>query len=132
MKQHYFNGKVILDENDTSKMNYIIEDNSTKEQTSITEILDNIFNSTKFNKKLVRILGRVHNHNSIKDLNGMGNLLRCRSNYSCIEGYCIGSLQLDLRLFDLVGFEVEVILEDYTDFVFSGGLVKNENATSIS
>jgi len=131
MKQHYFNGKVILDETTQDKMNYIIEDKLTKEQSSITEILDNIFNSLKFDNKLVRILGKVYNHDSIKDLNGMGNLLMCRSNTSRIEGYCIGSLQLNVKLFDLVGFDVEVILEDYTDFSFSEVRVKNEDAKSI-
>jgi len=131
LKTYYFNGKLILDETN-KKMNYIIEDKLTKEQTSITEILDNIFNSSKFDNKLVRVLGRVYNHDSIKDLNGMGNLLICRSNSSRTEGYCIGSLQLENKLFDAVNFDVEIYLEDYTDFVFSEVCVRNEDAKSIS
>ena len=130
MKTYYFNGKLILDETN-KKMNYIIEDKLTKEQLSLTNILDNIFNSSKFDNKLVRVLGRVYNHNSIKDLNGMGNLLMCRSNSSRVEGYCIGSLQFENKLFDAVNFDVEIYLEDYTNFVFSEAMIRNEDAKSI-
>ena len=126
MKTYYFNDKLILDETN-KKMNYIVEDKLTKEQISLTNILDNIFNSSKFNNKLVRVLGRVYNHDSIKDLNNLFS--SCNSSH--VEGYCIGSLQLENKLFDAVNFDVEIYLEDYTNFVFSEAMIRNEDAKSI-
>jgi len=128
MQKHYFNGQLILS-SESDRMNFCVIDKVDQSQKSITDILDNIFNSSNFDNKLVRVLGKIYN--SSETFNGMGNLLMCRDK-SHVEGYCIGSLQLDLELFKHTGKYIEIILEDYTDFVFSEVTVKNEDAKSIS
>jgi len=127
MQKHYFNGQLILS-SESDRMNFCVIDNVDQSQKSITDILDNIFNSSNFDNKLVRVLGKIYN--SSETFNGMGNLLMCRDK-SHAEGYCIGSLQLDLELFKHTDKFIEIILEDYTDFVFSEVRVKNEDAKSI-
>jgi len=133
MKQYYFNGQLILDEKIQNKMNYIIIDKLTKEQTSLSNLLDNIFNSTNSIAKLVRVLGRIQNNitNKTEPITGMGNLLMCRDK-SHAEGYCIGSLQLDYMLFENVGNDLELLVEDYTNFVFTEATISNDKAKSIS
>ena len=128
MKKYHFTGQLELSDSklDQSRINYIIINNETKEQSSLSDILDNIFNSQNSINKLVRIIGRTNN----AEFNGMGNLLMCHDK-SHVEGYCIGSLQLDYKLFNLIGEYIEVYLEDYTDFSFSEVKIRNEDAKSI-
>ena len=42
MKSYYLNGLLTLNENNSSKMDYIITDKITQEQTSIINILEEI------------------------------------------------------------------------------------------
>jgi len=129
MKKYHFSGELSISDTPSinNKMNYIINDTGTLEQTSITDILDNIFNGRNINNKLVRVLGRANN----VEFNGMGNLHMCRDNSQRVEGYCIGSMQLESKLFGLVGEFVEIYLEDYTDFKISEELIHNDKAKSI-
>jgi len=129
MKTYHFQGQLSISDTNSinNKINYIITSPSDNSQTSLTNILDNIFNGKNINNKLVRVLGRVNNI----EFNGMGCLHMCRSNEQKVEGYCVGSMQLESKLFENVGNQIEILLEDYTDFVFSEVRVKNENAKSI-
>jgi len=120
MKSYYLNGLLTLNENNSSKMDYIIKDKTSQEQTSITSILVS---------KLIRVVGRVYN--STTTFNGMGNLHMCRDKSHKVEGCCIGSFQLENELFKNVDNELELILEDYTNFEIAEELISNDKAKSI-
>ena len=130
MKTIYLNGKLILDETNQLKMDYIIKDSITNVETSITNILEEIFNRGVTVSKLIRVIGRVYD--SQISFNGMGNLHMCRDKSHNIEGYCIGSFQLENELFKNIGEDLEFLLEDYTSFEIVEDLIKNEDAKSIS
>jgi len=129
MKSIYLNGKLTLNENNSSKMDYIITDKTNQEQTSITSILEEIFNRDSSISKLIRVVGRVYN--STTTFNGMGNLHMCRDKSHKVEGYCIGSFQLENELFNNVGNILELVLEDYTSFEVVEELISNDKAKSI-
>ena len=129
MKSYYLNGLLTLNENNSSKMDYIITDKTSQEQTSITSILEEIFNRDSSVSKLIRVVGRVYN--STTTFNGMGNLHMCRDKSHKVEGYCIGSFQLENELFKNVGNILELVLEDYTGFKIAEELIHNEDAKSI-
>lgn len=128
MKTYHFQGKLYISDINSinNKINYIITDKSTNEEISITNILDNIFNGKNINNKLVRVLGRSNNI----EFNGMGCLHMCRNNEEKVEGYCVGSMKLENKLFENVGNDIEIYLEDYTHFVFSEANIHNEDAKS--
>jgi len=130
MKSYYLNGLLTLNENTRSKMDYIITDKITQEQTSITSILEEIFNRDSSVSKLIRVVGRVYN--STTTFNGMGNLHMCRDKSHKVEGYCIGSMQLENWLFKNVDNELELVIEDYTSFEIAEELMSNDKAKSIS
>ena len=130
MKSIYLNGQLILDENQNNKMDYIIIDKVTQEKTNITSILEEIFNRDSSISKLVRVVGRVYN--STESFNGMGNLHMCRDKSHKVEGYCIGSMQLENWLFKNVDNELELVIEDYTSFEIAEELMSNDKAKSIS
>jgi len=130
MKSYYLNGLLTLNENNLSKMDYIIKDKITQEQTSITSILEEIFNRDSSISKLVRVVGRVYN--STESFNGMGNLHMCRDKSHKVEGYCIGSMQLENWLFKNVDNFCELVIEDYTSFEIAEELMSNEDAKSVS
>ena len=130
MKSYYLNGLLTLNENTRSKMDYIITDKITQEQTSITSILEEIFNRDSSVSKLIRVVGRIYN--STTTFNGMGNLHMCRDKSHKVEGYCIGSFQIENILFENVGSEIEVVIEDYTSFEIAEDLMSNDKAKSIS
>jgi len=130
MKSYYLNGLLTLNENNLSKMDYIITDKTTQEQTSITSILEEIFNRDSSISKLVRVVGRVYN--STTTFNGMGNLHMCRDKSHKVEGYCIGSMQLENWLFKNVDNFCELVIEDYTSFEIAEELMSNDKAKSIS
>ena len=130
MKSYYLNGLLTLNEKNTSKMDYIITDKTTQEQTSITSILEEIFNRDSSVSKLIRVVGRIYN--STTTFNGMGNLHMCRDKSHKVEGYCIGSFQIENILFENVGSEIEVVIEDYTSFEIAEDLMSNDKAKSIS
>jgi len=129
MKSIYLNGQLILDENQSDKMEYIIIDKVSQEKTSITSILEEIFNRDSSISKLVRVVGRVYN--STESFNGMGNLHMCRDKSHKVEGYCIGSMQIENWLFKNVDNFCELVVEDYTSFEIAEELCKNEDAKSV-
>jgi len=130
MKSYYLNGLLTLNENNLSKMDYIITDKITQEKTNITSILEEIFNRDSSISKLVRVVGRVYN--STETFNGMGNLHMCRDKSHKVEGYCIGSMQLENWLFKNVNNFCELVIEDYTSFEIAEELMSNDKAKSIS
>jgi len=75
------------------------------------------------------VVGRVYN--STTTFNGMGNLHMCRDKSHKVEGYCIGSFQLENELFNNVGNILELVLEDYTSFEVVEELISNDKAKSI-
>lgn len=129
MKTLHFNGKLTLSDSiqDENRMNYIIEDKISNEKHSITDILEEIFNRDASVSKLVRVIGRINSNGH--SFNGMGNLHMCFDK-SRVQGYCIGSMQFELQLFELVDCEIEIILEDYTTFETVEGIQNNEDAKS--
>jgi len=129
MRKYHFQGKLTISDipSINNRINYIITSSSDNSGTSLTNILDNIFNGKNINNKLVRVLGRANNI----EFNGMGCLHMCRTNEQKVEGYCVGSMQLESKLFGLVGEFVEIYLEDYTDFKILEELIHNEDAKSI-
>ena len=129
MKSIYLNGQLILDENQNNKMEYIIVDKITQDKTNVTLILEEIFNRDSSISKLVRVVGRVYN--STESFNGMGNLHMCRDKSHKVEGYCIGSMQLENWLFKNVDNFCELVIEDYTSFEVVEELISNDKAKSI-
>ena len=129
MRKYHFQGKLTISDipSINNRINYIITSSSDNSGTSLTNILDNIFIGKNINNKLVRVLGRANNI----EFNGMGCLHMCRTNEQKVEGYCVGSMQLESKLFGLVGEFVEIYLEDYTDFKILEELIHNEDAKSI-
>ena len=129
MKPYYLNGLLTINENQNNKIDYIITDKSTQVETSITNILEEIFNRDLSISKLIRVVGRVYNSNIT--FNGMGNLHMCRDKSHKIEGYCIGSFQFENVLFNNIDNDLELVIEDYTDFKISEELIHNDKAKSI-
>jgi len=130
MRKYHFQGKLTISDipSINNRINYIITSSSDNSGTSLTNILDNIFNGRNINNKLVRVLGRANN----VEFNGMGNLHMCRDKSHKVEGYCIGSMQLENWLFKNVDNFCELVIEDYTSFEIAEELMSNDKAKSIS
>lgn len=112
MIKHYLNGILTLDEQDQSRMNYVITNLSDGIQQSITDILDTIYNSSNTINKLVRVFGRIYNSNHT--FTGFNSLYITKDNTGVL-GYHIGNFQLERQLYELVGEKIELLLEDYTE-----------------
>lgn len=113
MKEHYFIGKLILDENDINRMNYIVSDLvDNNSQKSITDLLDKIYNSNNTINKLIRVIIKPFNSNIVY---GKFQSLCIKKDKFGIHSYHIGEFPLENKLFELVGSNVEMWLEDYTD-----------------
>jgi len=112
LQEHYFNGLLILDEQDQSRMNYIVTDLADNSKQSITDLLDRIYNSTNTISKLMRIVIKPYNSNN---LYSSFQSLCIKKDIHGIIGYFVGELALDNKLFELVGSNVEVWVDDYTD-----------------
>jgi|GEM_PF-2412603 len=136
MQSILLKGQVILDENDLSRMNYLIHCPSTNKEVSLTDILDIIYNSKNAIKKLVRICGKVcvngHSISRIKELNGFEGLYIKEDKYHT-QSYHIGNFPVENELFELIGEEIELILEDYTnsisEFITASEDVTDDTAT---
>ena len=101
MQKHYFNGEISLDENDLSRMNYII-----------TDILDTIYNSKNTIKKLIRVAIRVYNSN--ETFHGFESLHISKDKYKTYS-YHVGSFAIENTLYSLIGSKVEIVVEDYNN-----------------
>jgi len=114
MKNHYLNGEIFLDENDQSRMNYLIKDEITGKQISVTDILDTIYNSKNTINKLVRVMGRIYE--SGHTFFGFESL-HISKDKTGIYSYHIGNFQIELQLYELAcnNSKVELVIEDYTD-----------------
>ena len=104
-----FDGVIQLDDS-TNKINYLIIDKNNNSK-NITKILDTIYNSKNIDK-LIRIHGLVCENNDT--FNGFAKLHIKKDRFG-IEGYHVGNFALDLQLDLLVGKEVKILLEDYTN-----------------
>lgn len=116
MKTLYLKGIVSLDKNDLSRMNYIITNEKSNIQTSITDILDTIYNSTNSIKKLIRVAGKICcNGHTFHCFEG----LHIQKETKHIESYFVGNFPLEKQLYELAEFgeEVEIIIEDYTNSI---------------
>lgn len=114
MQTIYMNGTVSLDESDLNRMNYIITSLADKTQTSITDILDTIYNSENTISKLVRVCGRIYDTNHT--FNGFESLHISKDKYKTLS-YHIGSFPIENQLYELIGCNVEILIEDYTDSI---------------
>jgi hypothetical protein len=113
MINYYLNGEISLDDNDQSRMNYLIEDLSTKEKTSITDILDGIYNGNNTIKKLVRVSGRLYNSHALP-FNGFESLHISKDKYGTYS-YHVGNFPIENQLYEMIGKCCELVIEDYTD-----------------
>ena len=112
MINHYLNGEISLDENDLSRMNYIITCPIDGTQNSITDILDTIYNSKNTIKKLIRVAGRVYNSN--ETFHGFESLHISKDKYKTYS-YYVGSFAFENTLYNLIGSKVEIVIEDYNN-----------------
>jgi len=113
MTNHYLNGTISLDETDQSRMNYIITSLENGIQISITDILDKIYKSKNTIKKLIRVSGRIYNNHTLP-FNGFESLHISKDKYGTYS-YHIGNFPIENQLYELIGKNVELIIEDYTD-----------------
>jgi len=104
-----FDGVIQLDDSG-NKMNYLIIDKNNNSK-NITKILDTIYNSKNIDK-LIRVHGLVCENNDT--FNGFAKL-HIKKDIFGIESYHVGNFALDLKLDLLVGKEVKILLEDYTN-----------------
>lgn len=113
MTPHLLSGTISLDENDLNRMNYIITSLSDGKQTSITDLLDTIYNSKNTINKLVRVTGRLYNNHTLP-FNGFQSLHISKDKYNTMS-YHIGNFAFENQLFELIGTNIELLIEDYTD-----------------
>jgi hypothetical protein len=113
MQEHYFNGSLILDENDQSRMNYIVKPLADNSQQSITDLLDGIYNSNNTISKLMRIVIKPFNSNKVYTV--FQSLCIKKDMKYGTYSYHVGDSPLENKLFELVGSNIEVWIEDYTD-----------------
>ena len=107
-----FDGVIQLDDSG-NKINYLITNkNKNNNSKNITKILDTIYNSKNTIDKLIRVHGLVCENNDT--FNGFAKL-HIKKDIFGIEGYHVGNFALDLKLDLLVGKEVKILLEDYTN-----------------
>lgn len=118
-------GIVNLDENDLNRMNYILNTNDGQ-RFSLTDMLDTIYNSKNSIKKLVRICGKIccngHNFHCFEGLH-------IQDNKKGIPGYFVGNFPISDQMFEFVGSEIEILIEDYTDSI--GEFITDINNTII-
>jgi len=129
MQQILLNGKIYLDENDQSRMNYIIQNTESHinshlqlKQTSLTDILDTIHNSKNAIKKLIRVVGKVYNNNNnnvISEAFHCFKGLYIKEEKKYVESYYVGNFALERKLYEWSEKELtlEILIEDYTDSI---------------
>lgn len=118
MREHYFNGKLILDEQDQSRMNYIVKPLADNSQQSITDLLDRIYNSSNTISKLIRVVIKPFNSNKVYTA-FQSLCIKKDMKYRTLS-YHVGDFPLENKLFELVGSNVEVWVDDYTDSTDTG------------
>ena len=138
MQQILLNGKIYLDENDQSRMNYIIQNTESFKQTSITDILDTIHNSKNAIKKLIRVVGKVYSNGNINNNDNNNQVIE---SFHCFEGlyikeetkyvesYYVGNYPLEQKLYEWAenNANLEILIEDYTNSI--GEFINNSGTT---
>ena len=134
MQQILLNGKIYLDENDQSRMNYIIQNTESLKQTSLTDILDTIHNSKNAIKKLIRVVGKVYNGNSnnndvISESFHCFEGLYIKEEKKYIKSYYVGNFALEQKLYKWAenNVNLEILIQDYTNSI--GEFINNSGAT---
>jgi len=137
MQQILLNGKIYLDENDQSRMNYIIQNteshinlNSINKQTSLTDILNTIHNSKNAIKKLIRVAGKVYsNNNQVIESFHCFEGLYIKEETKYIKSYYVGNYSLEQKLYEWSekGSTLEILIEDYTNSI--GEFINNSCTT---
>jgi hypothetical protein len=112
MREYYFNGLLMLDENDQSRMNYIVIDLADSSQKSVTDVLDKIYNSNNTISKLIRVIIKPFNSSDL--YGGFESLCIKKDRYGTYS-YHVGDFALENRLFKLTESNIEMWVEDYTD-----------------
>ena len=135
MQQILLNGKIYLDENDQSRMNYIIQNTESLKQTSLTDILDTIHNSKNAIKKLIRVVGKVYSGNSNNNENVICESFHCfeglyiKEETKYIKSYYVGNFPLEQKLYKWAenNVNLEILIQDYTNSI--GEFINNSGAT---
>ena len=129
MINHYLNGEISLDENDQTRMNYLVKDLTDGTTKSITDILDTIYNGKNTINKLVRVVGRIYE--SGHTFNGFESLHISKDKYGTYS-YFVGSFPMENQLYELScnNSKIELILEDYTSFEVMEDGMHNDKAES--
>ena len=133
MQQILLNGKIYLDENDQSRMNYIIDESNLNyyhKKTSLTDILDTIHNSKNAIKKLIRVVGKVYNNNNqtIESFHCFEGLY-IKEEKKYIKSYYVGNFALEQKLYKWAenNVNLEILIEDYTNSI--GEFINNSGTT---
>jgi len=137
MQQILLNGKIYLDENDQSRMNYIIDESNLNyyhKKTSITDILDTIHNSKNAIKKLIRVVGKVYSDN-INNNDAISESFHCfeglyiKEETKYIKSYYVGNYPLEQKLYEWSDNNVnlEILIQDYTNSI--GEFINNSGTT---
>ena len=129
MQEIYLNGTLSLDEQDQTRMNYIITSLENGKQTSITDIFDTIYNGKNTINKLVRVSGRIYNNHTLP-FNGFQTLHISKDKYGTYS-YHIGNFAIENQLYELLEKNIEIVIEDYTDATkdMFAELVDNDDTT---
>jgi len=128
MQQILLNGKIYLDENDQSRMNYIIDESNLNyyhKKTSITDILDTIHNSKNAIKKLIRVVGKVYSDNINNNNDVISESFHCfeglyiKEETKYIKSYYVGNYPLEQKLYKWAenNANLEILIQDYTDSI---------------
>jgi len=134
MQQILLNGKIYLDENDQSRMNYIIDESNLNyyhKKTSLTDILDTIHNSKNAIKKLIRVVGKVYsgNNNQVIESFHCFEGLYIKEETKYIKSYYVGNFPLEQKLYEWSDDNVnlEILIQDYTNSI--GEFINNSCTT---
>jgi len=112
MTEHCFNGLLTLDENDLNRMNYIVTNLADSTHKSITDVLDRIYNSKNTINKLIRVVLKPYNSNDI--FNAFQSLQITKDKFGTYS-YHVGNFAIENALYNLIGTNIELTIEDYTD-----------------
>jgi hypothetical protein len=111
-------------------MNITITDLLDKnKETSITNILDTIFKSNNSIDKLVRIFGTMYVTGHT--FNCFGKLLFGKEDFRAkVDEYFICRFPIDRQMLELIGKNIRINIEDYTDSI--GEFIGDSNIVDVS
>ena len=118
MQKLTLEGKISISDTPSllNHMNIIITNLVDKTETSLTNILDTIFKSKNSIDKLVEIYCMIYitGHN----FRSFGKLVFGKEDYKAkVNEYFVGGFPLDRGILELVGQNIRLTLNDYTDSI---------------